>query len=162
MPSITENTVDHAIITHRFYLKFYAIACHPLFIGLCMQQPDQKELLEVLEKQKKNQLQVDLIFKIVLPIVAFLLSVICANFNWQSTLGTFVILTITFIAVGVKRLPLWHWLIVITVYCLIDNYLSYGQLDLSHLRLQLGTMIVFVGMVGIGRPYVDRWFMKSH
>lgn len=127
-----------------------------------MQQPDQKELLEVLEKQKKNQLQVDLIFKIVLPIVAFLLSVICANFNWQSTLGTFVILTITFIAVGVKRLPLWHWLIVITVYCLIDNYLSYRQLDLSHLRLQLGTMIIFVGMVGIGRPYVDRWFMKSH
>ncbi|WP_151759847.1 hypothetical protein [Acinetobacter nosocomialis] len=127
-----------------------------------MQQPDQKELLEVLEKQKKNQLQVDLIFKIVLPIVAFLLSVICANFNWQSTLGTFVILTITFIAVGVKRLPLWHWLIVITVYCLIDNYLSYGQLDLSHLRLQLGTMIIFVGMVGIDRPYVDRWFMKSH
>lgn len=127
-----------------------------------MQQPDQKELLEVLEKQKKNQLQVDLIFKIVLPIVAFLLSVICANFNWQSTLGTFVILTITFIAVGVKRLPLWYWLIVITVYCLIDNYLSYGQLDLSHLRLQLGTMFVFVGIVGIGRPYVDRWFMKSH
>ena len=127
-----------------------------------MQQPDQKELLEVLEKQKKNQLQVDLIFKIVLPIVAILLSVTCANFNWQSTLGTFVILTVTFIAVGVKRLPLWHWLIVVTVYCLIDNYLSYGQLDLSHLRLQLGTMIVFVGMVGIGRPYVDRWFMKSH
>ncbi|WP_334424985.1 hypothetical protein [Acinetobacter nosocomialis] len=127
-----------------------------------MQQPDQKELLEVLEKQKKNQLQVDLIFKIVLPIVAFLLSVICANFNWQSTLGTFVILTITFIAVGVKRLPLWHWLIVIIVYCLIDNYLSYGQLDLSHLRLQLGTMFVFVSIVGIGRPYVDRWFMKSH
>lgn len=127
-----------------------------------MQQPDQKELLEVLEKQKKNQLQVDLIFKIVLPIVAFLLSVICANFNWQSTLGTFVILTNTFIAVGVKRLPLWHWLIVIIVYCLIDNYLSYGQLDLSHLRLQLGTMFVFVGIVGIGRPYVDRWFMKSH
>ncbi|MGS5829331.1 hypothetical protein ACVETR_19785, partial [Acinetobacter baumannii] len=73
-----------------------------------MQQPDQKELFEVLEKQKKNQLQVDRIFKIVLPIVAFLLSVICANFNWQSTLGTFVILTVTFIAVGVKRLPLWH------------------------------------------------------
>ncbi|MFW1920358.1 hypothetical protein, partial [Acinetobacter baumannii] len=89
-----------------------------------------------------------------LPIVAFLLSVICANFNWQSTLGTFVILTVTFRAVGVKRLPLWHWLIVITIYCLVDNYLSYGQLDVPHLRLQLGTMLVFVGMVGIGRPYV--------
>ncbi|MDV5187941.1 hypothetical protein [Acinetobacter baumannii] len=127
-----------------------------------MQQPDQKELFEVLEKQKKNQLQVDRIFKIVLPIVAFLLSVICANFNWQSTLGTFVILTVTFIAVGVQRLPLWHWLIVITIYWLVDNYLSYGQLDVTHLRLQLGTMLVFVAMVGIGRPYVDRWFMKNH
>ncbi|AZB91427.1 hypothetical protein DKE41_017840 [Acinetobacter pittii] len=127
-----------------------------------MQQPDQKELFEVLEKQKQNQLQVDRILKIVLPIVAFLLSVICANLNWQSTLSTFVILTITFIAVGIKRLPLWHWLIVITLYCLADNYLSYGQLDLTHLRLQLGTMLVFVGMVGIGRPYIDRWFMKSH
>lgn len=126
-----------------------------------MQQPDQKELFDVLEKQKKNQLQVDLIFKIVLPIVAFLLSVICANLNWQSTLGTFVILTIAFITVGIKRLPLWHWLIVISLYCLADNYLSYGQLDLTHLRLQLGTMLVFVGMVGIGRPYVDRWFMKN-
>lgn len=126
-----------------------------------MQQPDQKELFDVLEKQKKNQLQVDLIFKIVLPIVAFLLSVICANLNWQSTLGTFMILTIAFMAVGIKRLPLWHWLIVISLYCLADNYLSYGQLDLTHLRLQLGTMLVFVGMVGIGRPYVDRWFMKN-
>lgn len=126
-----------------------------------MQQPDQKELFDVLEKQKKNQLQVDFIFKIVLPIVAFLLSVICANLNWQSTLGTFVILTIAFIAVGIKRLTLWYWLIVISLYCLADNYLSYGQLDLTHLRLQLGTMLVFVGMVGIGRPYVDRWFMKN-
>ena len=72
-----------------------------------------------------------------------------------------MILTVTFIAVGVKRLPLWHWLIVITIYCLVDNYLSYGQLDVTHLRLQLGTMLVFVGMVGIGRPYVDRWFMKT-
>ncbi|MGK3628914.1 hypothetical protein ACSLGU_34965, partial [Acinetobacter sp. A11] len=30
-----------------------------------MQQPDQKELFEVLEKQKQNQLQVDRILKIV-------------------------------------------------------------------------------------------------
>ena len=127
-----------------------------------MQQPDQKELFEVLEKQKKNQLQVDRIFKIVFPIVSFLLFFLMTPLPARSTLGTFVILTVTFIAVGVKRLPLWHWLIVITIYCLVDNYLSYGQLDVTHLRLQLGTMLVFVGMVGIGRPYVDRWFMKNH
>ena len=41
-----------------------------------MQQPDQKELFDVLDKQKQNQLQVDRILKIVFPIVAFLLSVI--------------------------------------------------------------------------------------
>lgn len=55
-----------------------------------------------------------------------------------------MILTVTFIAVGVQRLPLWHWLIVITIYCLVDNYLSYGQLDVTHLRLQLGTMLVLL------------------
>ena len=36
-----------------------------------MQQPDQKELFDVLDKQKQNQLQVDRILKIVFPIVAF-------------------------------------------------------------------------------------------
>lgn len=36
-----------------------------------MQQPDQKELFEVLDKQKQNQLQIDRILKIVLPIMAF-------------------------------------------------------------------------------------------
>ena len=106
-----------------------------------MQQPDQK-IVRGLRKAKEEPASGRSYIQNCITDRRFLLSVICANFNWQSTLGTFVILTVTFIAVGVKRLPLWHWLIVITIYCLVDNYLSYGQLDVTHLRLQLGTMLV--------------------
>lgn len=126
-----------------------------------MQHQDQKEMFDVLAQQRQHQLLVDRVLKIVLPIAAFLLSVICANLNWQSTLGTFVILTIAFYAVGIYRLTLWHWLIVIIVYVFADNYFSFNGIDPTRLRFQLVTMLVFVGIIGIGRPYIDRWFMKK-
>ncbi|WP_436863464.1 hypothetical protein [Acinetobacter haemolyticus] len=126
-----------------------------------MQNQDQKEMLDVLALQRQHQLKVDRILKIVLPIVAFLLSVICANLNWQSTLGTFLILTIAFYAVGVKRLTLWHWLTIIVLYVFADNYFSFNGFDITRLRFQLITMFIFVGIVGIGRPYIDRWLMKK-
>lgn len=126
-----------------------------------MPQPDQKEMFEVLAQQRQHQQLVDRVLKIVLPIMAFLLSVICANLNWQSTLGTFVILTVAFYAVGIYRLTLWHWLTVIVLYAVADNYFSFNDIDPTRLRFQLATMVVFVGIVGIGRPYIDRWLMKS-
>lgn len=127
-----------------------------------MSQQDQKEMFDVLAQQQQHQLLVNRVLKVVLPIMAFLLSVICANLNWQSTLGTFVILTIAFYAVGIKRLTLWHWLTVIVVYAVVDNYFSFNGIDSTRLRFQLATMVVFVGIVGIGRPYIDRWLMKSN
>ncbi|WP_277559242.1 hypothetical protein [Acinetobacter beijerinckii] len=127
-----------------------------------MYQQDQKEMFDVLAQQQQHQLLVNRVLKVVLPIMAFLLSVICANLNWQSTLGTFVILTIAFYAVGIKRLTLWHWLTVIVVYAVADNYFSFNGIDPTRLRFQLATMVVFVGIVGIGRPYIDRWLMKSN
>lgn len=127
-----------------------------------MQQQDHKEMFDVLAQQRQHQLLVDRVLKVVLPIVAFLLSVICANLNWQSTLGTFVILTIAFYAVGIYRLTLWHWLTVIAIYAVVDNYFSFNGIDPTRLRFQLTTMLVFVGIVGIGRPYIDRWLMKSN
>ena len=127
-----------------------------------MQQQDQKEMFDVLAQQRQHQLLVDRVLKVVLPIMAFLLSVICANLNWQSTLGTFVILTIAFYAVGIYRLTLWHWLAVIVIYALADNYISFNGIDSTRLRFQLATMVLFVGIVGIGRPYIDRWLMKSN
>ena len=126
-----------------------------------MSNSDQDHMFNILDKQRKNQLKVDRILKIVLPLTAFLLSVICANLNWQSTLGTFVILTLAFLAVGIQRQNLWIWLLLLVVYCGLDNYLSFGQFNLIALRLQLGSMLLFTLIIGIGRPYIDRWFMKS-
>ncbi|MFM6905556.1 MAG: hypothetical protein ACKOXD_07450 [Acinetobacter sp.] len=126
-----------------------------------MQPQDQNKMFDVLAQQRQHQLLVDRVLKIVLPIMAFLLSVICANLNWQSTLGTFAILTLAFYAVGIKRLTLWHWLTMIVLYVFADNYLSFNGIDPTRLRFQLATMLVFVGIVGIGRPYIDHWLMKS-
>ena len=117
-----------------------------------MSNSDQDHMFNILDKQRQNQLKVDRILKIVLPLTAFLLSVICANLNWQSTLGTFVILTIAFLAVGIQRQNLWIWLLVLVVYCGLDNYLSFGQFNFIALRLQLGSMLLFTLIIGIGRP----------
>ena len=127
-----------------------------------MPAQDQNKLFDVLAQQRQHQLLVDRVLKVVLPIIAFLLSVICANLNWQSTLGTFAILTLAFYAVGIKRLTLWYWLTIVVLYVFADNYFSFNGIDPIRLRFQLATMLVFVGIVGIGRPYIDRWLMKSN
>lgn len=126
-----------------------------------MVNSDQKEMFDVLEKQQQHQRRMDRVLKIVLPIVAFLLTAICANLNIWSTLLTFVILWIAFYATAIKRLPLWHWIVVIIVYCLLDNVLSYPSFYLSAFNRQFGTMFIFLGIFAIGRPYFDRWLMKK-
>jgi len=126
-----------------------------------MVAPDQNEMFDVLEKQRQHQRQVDRVLKIVLPIVAFLMAVICANMNIWSPIFTFAILSIAFYFVGIKRMPLWHWLVAILVYCLVDNILSYGSFNQTGFTRQFGTMFIFLGVVGVGRPYFDRWLMKK-
>jgi hypothetical protein len=44
-----------------------------------MPAQDQNKLFDVLAQQRQHQLLVDRVLKVVLPIIAFLLSVICAN-----------------------------------------------------------------------------------
>ena len=56
-----------------------------------MVNPDQQQIFDVLEKQRQHQLKVDRVLKIVLPIVGFLLSVMCANLNRLSLIFTIVI-----------------------------------------------------------------------
>lgn len=124
-------------------------------------QQDQKELFETLEKQRQQQAEIDRILKIALPIMAFLLCVICANYNWQSTLGTLIVLTVAFFAVGIKRMNLYLWLAIIAVYCLIDIYFSYGSIPPSALGRQMGTMLTFTAIVGYSRPYIDGWYIRS-
>ena len=126
-----------------------------------MVSPDQKEMLDVLEQQRLNQLQVDRVLKIVIPVTAFLLTVICANMNIWSTIFTFIVLWVAFYAVSIKRWPLWHWVIVIAVYCIIDNVLSHGEFQQRQFGLQFGAMFIFLGIFGVGRRYFDRWLMKK-
>ncbi|OTG76979.1 hypothetical protein B9T33_15715 [Acinetobacter sp. ANC 5054] len=126
-----------------------------------MSSSDQDQLFEVLAKQKQHQLRVDRALKIVIPITAFLLCVICANINIWSTVLSFVIMWVAFYAVSIKQLPLWHWVIVIAVYCLIDNILSYGSFNQSGFSRQFGAMFIFLGVFGVGRRYFDRWSMSN-
>lgn len=125
------------------------------------EQNQQHKLFDVLAQQKAHQQRVDRVLYLVLPIVAFLLSVICANYNWQSTLGTLFMLIIAFYAVGIRRWSLWIWLSIVAAYSLVDTYFSYqGQLPASAVGRHLGTMLAFTGILGISRPYIDRWLMK--
>lgn len=122
---------------------------------------DQHKLFDELEKQHQHQRQMDRVLTIVFPIVAFLLTVICANMNIWSTVCTFILLWVAFWAVGIRRLPLWHWVLISLIYCLADNFLSYGSFNRAGFSRQFGTIFIFIGIAGVGRPYFDRWLMKK-
>lgn len=126
-----------------------------------MINPDQQEMFDKLDKQQQHQHKLDRVLKIVLPIVAFLVATICANMNIGSPIGTLIILVIALWMVTIKRQNLHLWWAIILIYCLIDNWLSYGAFHLPGFSRQFGTMFIFVGIFGIGRPYMDRWLMKN-
>lgn len=125
------------------------------------QLSENDPLFSLLERQNQKLRQLDRVLWWVLPIVAFLLSVMCANFNWQSTLGTFVVLMIALCGAGILRWNIPATVAAVVLYACLDNFLSYGQMYWPHLRLQLGTMLIFVGMVGVGRPYIDHWLLHK-
>jgi hypothetical protein len=126
-----------------------------------MVSPDQQKMLDVLEKQRLHQLRVDRVLKIVLPIVGFLLSVMCANLNRLSLIFTIVISITALWMVGIKRQALWIWTTVVALYCLLDNFYSFGSFDLKRYLYQFGSITTFIWIMGIGRPYIDRWLMKD-
>ena len=126
-----------------------------------MLSPDQNEMFKRLEQQQQAQRQVDGILKIVLPIMAFLLASICANLNIPSTLGSLIIMILAFWMVGIRRQVLWYWATGILFYCLLDNLYSFGQFQLNAFARQAGTMLIFLWIIGISRPYIDRWYYNS-
>ena len=126
-----------------------------------MVSPDQQKMLDVLEKQRLHQLRVDRVLKIVLPIVGFLLSVMCANLNRLSLIFTIVISITALWMVGIKRQALWIWTTVVALYCLLDNFYSFGSFDLKRYLYQFGSITTFIWIMGVGRPYIDRWLMKD-
>ena len=126
-----------------------------------MVNPDQQIMLDVLEKQRLHQLKVDRVLKIVLPIVGFLLSVMCANLNRLSLIFTIVVSILALWKVGIKRQALWIWTTVVALYCLLDNFYSFGSFDLKRYVFQFGSITTFLWIMGIGRPYIDSWLMKD-
>ena len=126
-----------------------------------MDSPDQQKMFDVLEKQRQHQGKVDRVLKIVLPIIAFLIATICANLNIGSTLGTLILLIVALWMVAIRRQKLSYWLLVILIYCTVDNYFSYGSFYFSGFARQFGTMSTFVAIFAIARHYIDRWMMKD-
>lgn len=126
-----------------------------------MTQSDQQELLNALSKQQIANKKVNRILYIVLPIVAFMVCVICANATIASTIGTFVMLTMALLAVGIKRWSIFAWLLLIVVYCLADNLFTYGTIASRPLQMQTATMLVFVIITHMARPYLDRLMVEK-
>lgn len=127
-----------------------------------MVNPEQQHMLDQLAEQKLRQQQVDRILKMVIPVVSFLITVICANLNWQSTLGTFIVFWLGLYAVGVKRCNLYYSLAAVAVYCLIDIYFSFhGNIPIQAVGRQMGTLLTFMLILGLSRPYIDRWMVKK-
>lgn len=126
-----------------------------------MVSPDQKHMLDVLEQQKQQQHKIDRILKVVLPIMGFLIAVMCANYNQLSTICTIVIAIVALWMVGIRHQRLWVWTTIVAVYCLADNLYSYGSFNMNKFAIQFGTITTFMWITGISRPYIDRWLMIS-
>lgn len=123
----------------------------------------QHELQDALAKQRQNTQGLDRTLWIILPIFAILLSTIFANWNILSTLGTAIVLTTAFVMVGIKKKSLAATLILTIVYCFIDNYLSYDfRIDITGLKRQLLSMILFIAIIGLARPMAERSLMKQN
>lgn len=129
---------------------------------MARQPESQDELQQALKQQQKHSETLDRILWIFLPILALLLSTIFANWNVLSTIGTTFVLTSAFIAVGIKKKSLATTLAITLLYCLVDNYLSYGfQFNIPGLKRQLLSMVLFIAIVGLVRPMAERAMMKK-
>ena len=123
--------------------------------------PDH-DLHQALAAHAEQSKSVDRILWYVLPIFAFFLSAIFANWNIFSFLGTFIVLTTAFVGVGIKRKSLAVTLIAVVLYCLVDNYLSYKyQFSIDGLKRQLMCMVLFIAIIGLMRPLVDRALLNK-
>ncbi|MCH4247672.1 MAG: hypothetical protein LKF82_07515 [Acinetobacter populi] len=129
---------------------------------MARQPESQDELQQALKQQQKHSETLDRILWIFLPILALLLSTIFANWNILSTIGTAFVLTIAFITVGIKKKSLAATLAITLLYCLVDNYLSYGfQFNITGLKRQLLSMVLFIAIIGLVRPMAERAMMKK-
>lgn len=105
--------------------------------------------------------QINRTLKIALPIFAFLLAVVFANFNLISPFTTFLVLALAFLMVGVWRSYVLATFILLILYCVVDNYLSFGQhfAQQAFIR-QCAPMLLFTAIVWYTRRTADRTLRK--
>lgn len=123
--------------------------------------PSDQQLQQALTQQQLQIRKLNRTLWIGLPILALVLCFIVANYNILSTLLTFVVLLAAFIAVGIyeKNLPIT--LILVLIYCLADNYISYHyNFSVAGLKRQI-SMLVFIMLVHFGRTLAYRTLLKN-
>lgn len=108
-------------------------------------------------------LKLDRALWFMLPTFGLLLGFLFANYTRFSTIMTVVVFTAALIAVGIKKYSLTITVLICTVFCFADNYISYQyQFNLTGLKRQALTMILFVSAVGLARPMIERALFKKH
>lgn len=122
---------------------------------------EQQQLDNALKLHEETDQQINRAFKIVLPIIAFLIAAIAANMPIYSFIATFVMSTVAFLAVGIKKHNILAWVAVLASYAIIDNLLSYGTLNPSGLSRHLGTMLIFLALIHYMRPFFGKWVVRS-
>lgn len=122
---------------------------------------EEQQLDAALKLHEETDQQINRAFKIVLPIIAFLIAAIAANMPIYSFIATFVMSTVAFLAVGIKKHNILAWVAVLASYAIIDNLLSYGTLNPSGLSRHLGTMLIFLALIHFTRPYLGKWVVRS-
>lgn len=100
---------------------------------------------------------------VMLPTFGVLLGFLFANYTRFSTIMTVVVFTAALIAVGIKKYSLTITVLICSVFCFVDNYISYQyQFNITGLKRQALTMILFVSAVGLARPMIERALFKKH
>lgn len=124
---------------------------------------EQQHLFDALDKQKQHQKVVNRALYIVIPITAFLIAVMCANLHPISLAATFIVLLSSLFAVAIKGQNWRWWMLVTSIFVLVDHYILFGSFEkqTNHLLYQYVTMVVFLLIFALGRPYLDRWVANS-
>lgn len=114
-----------------------------------------------LARQQQVEKRLNKISWIAAIVIALMISMMAANHTVYSLLATFVAGCVFLVLASVYERSLLLLLPLVLVFCLADNLLSHhGQLDYSHLTLQLLALGSFTALFRLSRPYLFKLMQK--
>lgn len=119
------------------------------------------ELQQALALHQQASKHIDRILTGVVVVIAFLLCVVVANYNWISTVMTFIMGSLAFYAVGVRKQNILMWVSILSVYVIVDNLLSHPQFNVQRFPIHLGGLLIFLTIIHVTRPFLDKWMIHS-